>query len=615
MFVSLKNCTQVDTFDGHNISFDHGCTIEVALESMLNTTDDDNRLSAGVEDDPLKMLHAQSSDVLGKEFDSIEEAEEYYHKYSYLKGFSMRNDDLRRNKKELIMNDKKNKWVVKEFVTEHSHNLTNSNMSTVHSLKSVRVKTSQVMDHMVDQADGYASVDHTKKDLHNRIDAERRTLFSDSDVDAIIGYMTAKSKLDIEFFYDYQLNKDGTLGNLFWADSMSHNDYRIFDDILCFNTTYKTNAYRMPLVIFVGTIETYSWILKTFLLAMHGKYPTSIVTNGDKAMRKAIKVEMSGSIHCLCSWHFQRNAHTNLGDTGFTRAFSHCMVAFMTESEFETKWHASIDKFGLHGNAWVTKMYAKHKHIQRSKSVNAYLNRFLSCWLKLHEFIRQIDRAMVRLHHTEMKDNFKNLNEHHILITHLELLEKHAAELYTRGIFQLVHDEIKEEAKLSICNFVDSVKSQTYTFRKFDGGNKTWNVSYNPTLSTLQCFRKPFEAAGIPCRHTFGVMKAQKMQHIPRTLLMTWWTMNAKKGAESEVFRWLSDRCSKMCYFASLTTNGYQKAKLAIDSLYTEMLSLMPSSSTGIGGYVPQRNERPPFHIKDPSAVTVKGSVRRTNKT
>ncbi|KAH7570701.1 hypothetical protein JRO89_XS05G0162400 [Xanthoceras sorbifolium] len=306
-------------------------------------------------------------------------------------------------------------------------------MSTVHSLKSVRVKTSQVMDHMVDQADGYASVDHTKKDLHNRIDAECRTLFSDSDVDVIIGYMTAKSKLDIEFFYDYQLNKDGT--------------FRLLVD---------------------ETIETYSWILKTFLLAMHGKYPTSIVTNGDKAMRKAIKVEMS-------------------------------------ESEFETKWHASIDKFGLHENAWVTKM--------------------------------QIDRAMVRLHHTEMKDNFENLNEHHILITHLELLEKHAAELYTRGIFQLVHDEIKEEAKLSICNFVDGVKSQTYTFRKFDGGNKTWNVSYNPTLSTLQCFHKPFEAADIPCRHTFGVMKAQKMQHIPipRTLLMTWWTMNAKKGAESEV--------------------------------------------------------------------------------
>ncbi|KAL5744215.1 hypothetical protein ACOSP7_027062 [Xanthoceras sorbifolium] len=67
---------------------------------MLNSTDDDNHFSAGVEDDPLQMLHVQSSDVLGKEF--VEEAGEYYHKYLYLKGFSVRKDDLRRNKQRLI---------------------------------------------------------------------------------------------------------------------------------------------------------------------------------------------------------------------------------------------------------------------------------------------------------------------------------------------------------------------------------------------------------------------------------------------------------------------------------------------------------------------------------
>ncbi|KAH7554331.1 hypothetical protein JRO89_XS12G0166000 [Xanthoceras sorbifolium] len=313
----------------------------------------------------------------------------------------------------------------------------------------------KVMDHMVDQAGGYASVGHMIKDLHNIIDAKRKTLFTNSDVDAII-----------------------------------------------------------------------SWILKTFLSAMHGKYPTSVVTNGDKTMLKEIKAEISGSNTSL-----RLNCMRRLTSSG-------CME--------------------MYGDKDVCKT------------------------LKLYEYMRQIDRAMERLRHTEMKDDFENLNEHHILVTHLELLEKHATELYTRGIFQLVHDKIEEKAKLSICKFVDGVESQTYTFRKFDGGNKTWNVSYNPMLSMLQCSCKLFEAAGIPYRHTLGVMKAQNMRRIPRTLLMTRWIINAKKDFNNkqgiqlvtDEFMYdyrlgsLSARCSKMCYFASLTTDGHQKAKLAIDYLY-----------------------------------------------
>ncbi|KAL5831555.1 hypothetical protein ACOSQ4_016909 [Xanthoceras sorbifolium] len=528
MFVLLNNCTEAGISDRHNIKIDHNCTMEGHFGFMLNTIDDDNRFPAG------------SNNVSGKEFDSVEEVEGYYHKYSYLKGFSVRMDDLRRNKQGLIAirgwvcskegfreknyDERPNRLreprgqtregcrAAMRFVTEHSHNLTNAkhtqflrshqivkefNMPIMHSLKSVGVKTSQVIDH---------------RDLQNIIDAKRRTLFSDFDVDAII-------------------------------NGMSCNDYQIFGDVLYFDTTYKTNAYRRPLVIFVNvnhhnkptvfgfellvdeTVETYSWILKTFLSAMHGKCLTLVVTNGNKSMRKAIKAEMSGSVHQLCSWHLQQNAQTNLGDTDFTRAFSHCIVAFMTKSEFETKWHASIDWFRLHGNAWVTKMNSKCKHTQRSESINAYLNRFLSCRLKLYKFMRQIDRTIVRLHHSKMKDDFDTLNEHPILVTHLELLEKrHAVELYTWGIFQLVRDEIKEEAKLSVCNFVNSVELQTYTFRKFDGGNKTWN--YSRLGACQQCSCKLF-AANIPCRHTFGVMKAQNMHHIPHTLL--------KNAAESKV--------------------------------------------------------------------------------
>ncbi|KAH7569624.1 hypothetical protein JRO89_XS06G0217900 [Xanthoceras sorbifolium] len=119
------------------------------------------------------------------------------------------------------------------------------------------------------------------------------------------------------------------------------------------------------------------------------------------------------------------------------------------------------------------------------------------------------------------------------------------------------------------------------------------------------------------------------MISIPPSLLIHQWTMNAKAAADSKVpsdetpddmikvarFGTLSARCSNMCYFASDSTHGYEKAKMAIDSLCTEIQSLKASTSAGVGGIVPRPNDAHPIHIKNPAAATTKGSVRQTNKS
>ncbi|KAL5810472.1 hypothetical protein ACOSQ4_027040 [Xanthoceras sorbifolium] len=421
------------------------------------------------------MLHIQSRNVLGKEFLCIQDAEEYYHKYSYLKGFNVRKDDLRCDKNGLITvstmrvnnNCQKMVWVVKEFVTEHSHNLTSGkhmrflrshrnakeyDMSILNSLKLVGIKTC-------------------------------RTMLTDFDADAIIDYMTAESEMDTKVFYKYDVNEDGMSGNLFWADSMSRNDYRNFGDVMSFDSTYKTNAYLRLLVIFVGvnhhnnttvfgfrqlvdeTVEMSSCILKTFLLAM--LYPILIVSDGDKAMRKAIKSEiLDPSIE-------------------FALGIFNGMFGPISE-----KWFYSI-VYALYGSLHDSiraetfmrdTFFGGMRSTQRSESTDAYLNRFLHCRLKLYEFIRQVDRSMARLRINEMKDDFDSLNEHPILVTHLVQLEKHIFEVYTRKIFELL-----------------------------------------------------LQTADIPCSHSFSVMKALNMHHILEILLMRRWTMNAQDVSELEI--------------------------------------------------------------------------------
>ena len=51
------------------------------------------------------------------------------------------------------------------------------------------------------------------------------------------------------------------------------------------------------------TTESYVWLLKTWLNAMLGNHPSTIITSNGKAMAKAIADVMPNATHRLCMWH------------------------------------------------------------------------------------------------------------------------------------------------------------------------------------------------------------------------------------------------------------------------------------------------------------------------
>lgn len=72
---------------------------------------------------------------------------------------------------------------------------------------------------------------------------------------------------------------------IFWCDGRCGEDYKVFDRVIAFDITYKTNKYQKPLVVITGvnhhrkTIpfdvalikdekeETYRWVLEQILEA------------------------------------------------------------------------------------------------------------------------------------------------------------------------------------------------------------------------------------------------------------------------------------------------------------------------------------------------------------
>lgn len=103
------------------------------------------------------------------------------------------------------------------------------------------------------------------------------------------------------------------------------------------------------------------WLLQQFKEAMKGKEPPSIITDGDIAMRNAIKTVFLGAHHRLCVWHLTRNATNNIEILELTAAFANCMLGDYEVSEFERKWKDMVKKFGVVEHRWILEMYEKRK--------------------------------------------------------------------------------------------------------------------------------------------------------------------------------------------------------------------------------------------------------------
>ncbi|XP_010660261.1 protein FAR1-RELATED SEQUENCE 4-like [Vitis vinifera] len=206
------------------------------------------------------------------------------------------------------------------------------------------------------------------KKAYNHIDAMRRIEIKDGDAEATLAYLCGKAEMDSSLFYKLNVDEESRLASLFWVDSTTRMDYACFGDVLTFDSTYRTSAYKKPLVVFVGvnhhhqtvvfgcvllmdeSIGTYEWVLKTFLIAMMNKKPIFVVIDGDKAMRKAIKIVLPDACPRMCSWHLQRNTFTNVHIKDFTSIFARCMFMRGNAEEFEKVWHEMVEKLGLNEN-------------------------------------------------------------------------------------------------------------------------------------------------------------------------------------------------------------------------------------------------------------------------
>ncbi|CAL2252763.1 unnamed protein product [Prunus armeniaca] len=413
--------------------------------------------------------------------------------------------------------------------------------------------------------------------------------------------------MDPEFFCKFSVDEENRLGNLFWMDSTSLLDYIAYGGVLIFDSTYKTNVYDKPLVLFVGSnnyrstvmfgcallqdeiFETYKWLLETFTASMKDKKPISILTDGDEAMRKAIDNVFPMSNHRLCSWHMSRNAQNNLKDDELLRNFQ-VWEPFALD-EFEKKWEVLRERASTpKQKEWLEMMYEKRDSwaescmrgkffggmctTQRVESMNKYVKDYLRKGVKLFECIPAIDRAMLRLRNNTAKDGFNAKYSTLVLKTALTKLEQQASLIYTHRCFVLVRHEIESCSALTHDNVMHNFGGRVYVLSKYGEPHNNWTCIYHSGENMrIECGCREYESEGIPCCHLFYVMKCEHLTEISPALIMKRWTKSAQtdtcmefigkgKDTTNEVveivrYRSLNAMSNKVCFYASKSAEGY----------------------------------------------------------
>ncbi|KAJ1401434.1 MULE transposase domain [Sesbania bispinosa] len=124
--------------------------------------------------------------------------------------------------------------------------------------------------------------------------------------------------------------------------------------------------------------EAYKRVLEAFLEAMFNKEPKVVVTDGDGAMREAIRSVFPGSIHRLCSWHLHQNA------CGLRKVYG-----------LKRMWATAFFRDNFFAGVRTTSIYegdTSKKEVLRSGVVGAACNRLNKAAHKNpHNFVKNIE--------------------------------------------------------------------------------------------------------------------------------------------------------------------------------------------------------------------------------
>lgn len=473
------------------------------------------------------------------------------------------------------------KWVIVKFRKDHNHPLLGSNEvltpsprppKTAKSSKNrgrekgkkVR-KATPVSKEDCGQPSNVSVDDNTSI---NKVAKVRRWYFG-NETQNILGYFKRRQANDPGFFYAVEVDEKQCLSRVFWVDGRSRMAYEHFGDVVTFDTSYRSNRFQVPFAPFIGVnhhlqpvsfgcallgdenISTFVWLFKTWLTAMNERHPVSLITDRDKAVRTAVSNVFPEVHHrfCLLQINKKRNAklpHAVNAHPHFQMDFDRCIHRAETIEEFESCWDALLVKYMLTENEWFKSLYEDRRQwvsvylrdkffadLSTEQRGDPFFDVRVNEQTSLQDFLMRYERELNDRYEKEAHEDYLPIDTSPLLCTRSPI-EKQAASIYTRKVFNIFQEELLEECNYSVNKIDDDGATSTYRVARFQQEYKGWSVTFNVSEMKTNCSCKKFEFSGILCRHILAVFRVANVFTIPLHYILKRWTKNAKSGGDSD---------------------------------------------------------------------------------
>jgi hypothetical protein len=278
------------------------------------------------------------------------------------------------------------------------------------------------------------------------------------------------------------------------------------------------------------------------------------------AMTIAIRENLKKTTHRWCKWHVLRRAgealgHVHKAHKTFAGDFNKLVNHMLTVEEFENGWEHIISKYGLEDNPFMIRAYevrdkwakpyfkevfcARMTSTQRSESANHVLKVYVPCKSSINMFVKQyaklIDDREKADHEAEKNSSQVRKNYVYIvsgcdiylliLIIHNHLvmnvsfqrstevlvgypIEKHAAKIYTPGVFKMFKIELRKSASYILER---NNGNEEFDVMHVDADSRdSWckvryKIEVNHGVGSYKCECGLFEHFGVICCHIIMV--------------------------------------------------------------------------------------------------------------
>ncbi|CAA0816459.1 Protein FAR1-RELATED SEQUENCE 6 [Striga hermonthica] len=394
------------------------------------------------------------------------------------------------------------------------------------------------------------------------------------DIQAMYNYLCRMQLTNPNFFYLMDLNNEGRLRNVFWADARSRSANIYFGDAVFLDITCMSGKYEVPLVEFVGTnhhcesvllgcgllaaetMQSYVWLLKAWLNCTSGNAPQTIITDRCKVLQTAVSQVLPKSHHRFSLSHVVRKVPEKLGglrnyDT-VRKTFLKGVYEALKPIDFETAWGFMIQRFGIANNEWLQSLYEDRARwapvylkdtffmgmatTRPGESLNPIFDKCLHKQTPLKEFLDKYELALQRKHAEEMTADTESRDSRPELRTRCPF-ELQVSKLYTRAMFERFQVEVEEmyscfhtmqvhvDGPVSIFLVKERVALQEGNRREV----REFEVLHNRAAGEVRCICSCFNFYGYLCRHALCVLNFNGVEEIPAKYILSRWKKDYKQ--------------------------------------------------------------------------------------